>query len=686
MIEVLSPAGSFDCVKAAVATGADAVYIGASKFNARRNAENFNFQQIEETIKYCRIRGVKVYITLNTLVLDKELEEIVDLAVSLAKMGADAFIVQDLGLAGVLKRVLPEFPLHASTQMSVNSAAALPILKKMGFSRVVLAREADKPTVSDFCKKAQALGIEVEIFVHGAQCMSVSGQCYLSSVLGCRSGNRGLCAQPCRLPFSVGETAGYNLSLKDLSLTDHISELEEIGVKSLKIEGRMKSPEYVAMSTAVCRACVSGKGADEQSKRLLTDIFSRNGFADGYYQGKTDGNMFGIRTAQDAGLSAAAAKRIHELYRREYKRVSVSAELTVACDEPVVLTLSDGKNTVSVSGEPPQTARTAEIDMAFAEEKISKMGDTPYYLEDFEMRAQKGLTVLSSELNRLRRLALERLDRQRERTEEIKVNSFSRLTHQNGSRRTTGQRLVARFWDCSQIPDNISGVSELVLPLERDFEAALSLSKGVPVAVEIPRWLAGREQFVKSRLQAAAQAGIKTAYCGNLSAVGLCRETGIKPKADFGLNIFNSESIGVVESFGCDAAVLSFESSVEQINQMAGGIDKGFIAYGRLPLMMYINCPNKSKNGCQSCSGRYEMTDRKGISFPVVCRGAFCEMLNSRPVWMLDRAEELGGADFAVMYFTDETRDKCGEVIAAAYKRQSPTGEYTRGLYYRKVK
>lgn len=682
MIEVLSPAGSFESVKAAAATGADAVYIGASKFNARRNAENFSFQQLEETIKYCHKRGVKVYITLNTLVFDAELDEIVATAVSIAKMGADAFIVQDLGLAGVLKKVLPQIPLHASTQMSVNSAAALTLLSKMGFSRVVLARELDKTTISAFCREAQRFGVEVEIFVHGAQCMSLSGQCYLSSVLGCRSGNRGLCAQPCRLPFSVGDTAGYDLSLKDLSLIEYISELEEMGVKSLKIEGRMKSPEYVAVATAACRSYLSSGSVGEGLRSLLTDIFSRSGFTSGYYRNTVDKSMFGVRTRQDAILSAAAAKKIHELYRHEYKRVPVSAGLTVVRNEPVVLEISDGKNKVCVRGELPQPARTAEIDPGFAEDKISKMGDTPYYLESFKMQAQEGLTVLSSELTRLRRSALEMLDQKREVPREVKVNPFTRPDNENS--KSAQLKFIARFCDCSQIPDNINSLSEIVLPIECDFEKYTS--KSVPLAVEVPRWIAGREQFVEKRLEAAAQAGIKTAYCGNLSAVSLCKAAGLEPKADFGLNICNSESLSMVERFGCGAAVLSFENSVEQINGMVGNIKKGFIAYGRLPLMLHRNCPNKSRNGCHTCSGRFEITDRKGIKFPVICRDGFCEMLNSRPVWMFDKTDGFSGADFAVMYFTDETREECSETIAAAHKKQGPTKEYTRGLYYRKVK
>ena len=271
--EILAPVGNAEMLYAAVRAGADAVYLGLNNFNARRNAENFTLESLREAARYCHVRGVKVYLTFNIIIGDSELKEALELCVGAAEAGIDAVIVTDIGFAKLIKEAVPSLPIHASTQMTVHSPAALKRLKEMGFDRVVVSREMSREELGEFCEAAKKLNIEVEVFVHGALCMCISGQCLLSSMLGSRSGNRGLCAGPCRLPFGCDGGTGYDLSLKDQSLIPYLGELWDMGVASLKIEGRMKRPEYVASAVAACRQMLlEGKVSEELSKALSIKV------------------------------------------------------------------------------------------------------------------------------------------------------------------------------------------------------------------------------------------------------------------------------------------------------------------------------------------------------------------------------------------------------------------------------
>ncbi len=291
--ELLSPAGSPEALRAAVASGADAVYFGASGFNARMNAKNFTAEDMRDSIAFCHDRGVRVYLTLNTLVYDRELSDFFATAEEAYLSGADALIVADLGGAAALRRHLPDMPLHASTQMSAHNSEAARELAALGFSRVVMARELSRESIVTFTSRSP---IETELFVHGALCVCHSGQCLFSSMVGGRSGNRGECAQPCRLPYA----GGYHMSLKDLSLARYIPEIIESGTASLKIEGRMKPPEYVSAVTRVWRALLDeGRGASQKEMEYLADIFSRQGFTDGYFTSHIDHKMLGIRSERD---------------------------------------------------------------------------------------------------------------------------------------------------------------------------------------------------------------------------------------------------------------------------------------------------------------------------------------------------------------------------------------------------
>ncbi len=687
MIEVLAPAGGVDSFKAAVLSGADAVYFGAGNFNARRNAKNFTTEDVRQCAAFARVRGVKTYLTLNTLLGDNELKAALDTALMAAECGIDALIVQDLGLAKLLRKYLPNMPIHASTQMSVHSAESLSLLKEMGFSRVVVAREMDKESLQKLCKEATRLGIEVEAFVHGALCMCLSGQCYLSSVLGGRSGNRGLCAQPCRLPFGVKNGTGHDLSLKDMSYISHIAEMRDMGVTSFKIEGRMKRPEYVAAAVTAVKNAVLGKPVTPEIKELLSGIFSRSGHTDGYYKNALGVGMFGTRTDSDEKLSQKLINSAHELYRREIGRVEVLAEVAIKKNEQVSLTLRDNdKNSVTVFGEPPETALNREINGDFVAEKLQKCGGTPFIMGDVKCEIDGGLSVSGAMLNELRRNALSLLGEKRAEYDgsAVKDNTVSEFELEKHNVRDVLPKAIAYFRNSEQIPNDLSGISAVILPCETDF-SKVNIPQNIPVLADIPRGILHNTDLILQQLQSAKENGVKAVVCGNLASFSLAQKVGLPVVSGFGMNVFNTESVKAVADFGAKATVLSFEMSLDDAVHCGGDIPKGIISYGRLPLMLVRNCPNKNGAGCKNCNGKSTITDRKGIEFPIMCRGEFSEVFNSRPLWLFDRKKEMRGLDFEVLNFTDETPERCQEVLSAYRKNLSPDTDFTRGLYFREV-
>lgn len=681
-LEVLAPAGSFETVIAAVRSGADAVYFGAPSFNARRNAKNFTREEMSEAISFCKVRGVKTYLTLNTLISDREMTDALNEAKFAFDSGIDAVIVQDLGLARLLKEQIPSLPLHASTQMSVHSPEALPALKELGFVRVVPAREMDKKALTELCKTAKELGIEVEVFVHGALCMCLSGQCYLSAMLGGRSGNRGLCAQPCRLQFSVKNGTGHDLSLKDMSLLSHVDELREMGVCSLKIEGRMKRPEYVAAAVSVARAAVDGQEAEQSVKDLLSGIFSRSGHTDGYFTAKYD-DMFGIRTNSDEKMTAELINTAHELYRRDRQSIPVEMELKIRENKPATLVIKDfDGNEVLVSGDIPQQAQTKAITEQDVKEKLSKLGGTCYYLGNFKAEIDGGLFLGAGSLNALRRECVELLDKKRsvvlQQSKEISAPTI------NGERqRNTKPQLVAFFKTHEQIPNDLTGIGAVVLPVETDF-SKVTLPKGITVLADLPRGIMHFTKKYKADLEKAKQNGVKAVVVGNIAGIRLANSAGLSAIGGFGLNVFNSYSLKALADLGLKGAIASFELTADAVRELKSVLPVGAVVYGRLPLMIFKNCPGKNGDGCKSCGGKTTLTDRKQMEFPIFCRGEFSEMFNSKVLWNFDRSRDFG-ADFKVIYFTDESKDRCGEVINSANFDKSPDCDYTRGLYYRGV-
>ncbi len=673
--EVLSPAGSDESLVAAVRSGADAVYIGAKQFSARRNADNFD--NIADAVRYCRIRGVKVYLALNIMLKQSELSDALSLAYDAYKSGVDAVIVCDLGLASLIKKRIPDLTLHASTQMTVHSPSALPLLKEMGFSRVVVSREMSKTELAELCKKAKALDIEVEAFVHGALCMSVSGQCLMSSVLGARSGNRGLCAGPCRLPFAADGGSGYDLSLKDLCLYEYISELKKLGVTSFKIEGRMKRPEYVAAATAACSQAVDSGHVEPQLFDTLQKVFSRSGFTDGYYNGKLGADMFGTRTKDDVISANDTYSYLHEIYRAERQSVPIKMTAEILSDKQTSLTVTDGNNTVAVTGDAPQSAKTRALQKENVADSLTKLGGTAYRCESIDITLDDGLFLAASSLNALRREATERLDIARAAfaPSEYTLPQINTVGTLSGNR-----SLIARFAAKDQIPQDISTLKAIILPYECEMPTGIDAT----IIAELPRYISDENKII-NRLSVLKQQGIEWVYCGNPALIEIAKNTGFKIFGATGLNVHNNESLKVLKQMGVDAAMLSVELSLKELELTDSEIPVGIFAYGCLPLMLTRNCPIKNGKTCAECGGKSYLTDRKGVQFAVRCREGYSEVLNSVPVYMADRLTEIPPVDYLLLYFTDEDTTECQSIINNYISGKPLNRDYTRNLYYKNL-
>lgn len=409
MLEILAPCGSPESLEAALNAGADAVYLGLSSFSARRNAVNFTFDELKAGVKKAHRYGARVYAALNTLVFDDEIKELENAVCRIAQAEADGVIVQDFGVAEVVKRTAPRLRLHASTQMTLTSAGGAEFAAKNGFKRIVLPRELSFDEIKYIASSAD---IETEVFVHGALCVSLSGQCLLSAVIGGRSGNRGLCAQPCRLNYTCGGRENV-LSLKDLSLVDELKRLEEAGVTSAKIEGRMKRPEYVAAAVGQCRAALRGEKTDTE---LLRSVFSRSGFTKGYFDGSFS-DMSGVRQREDSEGTAEALKLIRARYKEPCKRYKVDFNAEVKKDKPIACTASCGDITVRALGATPQTAISKSLEEKELSARLGKLGGTVFEAGRVSCDIDKGLSVSAAAVNELRRTVVELLgDRIEEKT------------------------------------------------------------------------------------------------------------------------------------------------------------------------------------------------------------------------------------------------------------------------------
>ena len=640
-------------------------------------------------MEYCHLRGVKVYQTINIVMFEDEIDEAVETIRTAAEAGVDAVLTQDLAVARMVRECAPTLPVHASTQMSIHNLEGARLCEELGFSRVVLARELTAAEIRHICENTP---LEVEVFVHGALCMSVSGQCYLSSMIGGRSGNRGLCAQPCRLPFQAEGGKPYALSLKDLSLADRIAELTEMGVASLKIEGRMKRPEYVAAAVSAIRTACEGRPVDFET---LRSVFSRSGFTKGYFDGRIDREMFGYRQKEDVTSAAGVLGELARLYDRENPLVPVSMRLEARAAQPTRLTVSDRDgHTFTVEGSVPQAAINKPTTPERAAQNLGKTGGTPFYADEMDCDLDDGLMIPASELNALRREALEQLTAARS---DVQSHAFTDRA-QRAFPRTRDRKiptLRARLRLSQLTPEIAARCPDLILPYE-DIAEAVASGKAKPeqLIVEIPRLLFEGTDAVLEVLRQAKELGVTRAWCGNLGAIDMARNAGLSPVGGYSLNITNSAAVQEYAALGLTDTELSFELPVTRARSLGGFLPQGILAYGYLPLMALRNCPIKAAIGCGKCRGYENLTDRKGVRFTVDCGRhdghprQVSELYNSVPLWLADRLGELEGLSFLTLWFTRESAAQC-EAVVRSYAEGRPMpgapSEKTRGLYYRTV-
>lgn len=688
MIELLAPAGSPEAVIAAVQNGADAVYLGMGNFNARRGAKNFTDEEFEKAVRYCRIRGCKVYVTLNTLVNDRELEPAVTAAKLASDLGADGIIIQDLGLIKAIRSALPDIPLHASTQMSIHNLAGVEAAAEMGLTRAVLARELSLEQIKFITKHAS---IETEVFCHGALCFCHSGQCYMSALIGRRSGNRGMCAQPCRMQYSLtGSMNEYPLSLKDSCLADRLQELEDAGVSCLKIEGRMKRPEYTAIVTGIySKALREHRKPTAEEMELLERAFSRQGFTQGYLNGDKE-DMFGVRSETektDESIFTTARKAYAE---GEMRRVPVHFYTVVEKGEPAkAIAFDDDGNRAVAFGPVPERAKRQGLTDSYLTEQMFKTGGTPYSCVENRAKTEPGLYLPASEINELRRKLISELSERRAVPPTRRVGRLP-ATPRNLDP-VADPKIIFQVRSADQLTKELAALKPdylyapaLLMAQKPELMLPFVEQGATPVAV-LPRVITDEQSpEVYAALEKLFDEGVREALVGNLGHVFLAKKAGMKLRADFGLNVFNSLSLEKLREAGFLSATASFELRLSQIRDLMKPLDTEIIIYGRLPLM--ISEQSLVKTTVQDTA---QLSDRMGSVFPVARDfGDRTVIYNAHKLYLADKKEDLyaTGAWGLRLLFTNESGRECVEVA----KGHLGLSDYrpnvlTRGLYYRGV-
>ena len=693
MMELLAPAGSPEAVIAAVQNGADAVYLGFGDFNARRAAHNFTPEEFEKAVRYCHLRACKVYVTMNTLVNDREIPAAMAAARLASEKGADALLVQDLGMARAVRAAFPDLPLHASTQMSIHNLAGAVAAQEMGMTRVVLARELSLDEIRFISSHTS---VETEVFVHGALCFCHSGQCYLSAMIGRRSGNRGMCAQPCRMQYSLGgRMDDYPLSLKDNCLADRLIALEEAGVKCVKIEGRMKRPEYTGIVTGVySKLLKERRGPTSEEMNTLERTFSRSGFTQGYLDGdKSD--MHGIRAETDDDLDGLYDEARKAYANGELRRVPIHVYSLVKKGEPAkAIAFDDDGNRAVALGPVPEKARQQGVTPIYIEEQMYKTGGTPFTVVDNQARTDLGLFLPAKDINELRRRLISDLSEKRMTPPERRALPLPPLPEN----RTVSGEPVAIFQvtteeqltpELAELRPNRLYVPVLLMAERFDLIMPFLTHGTVPVAV-LPRILTDDEtEKIYLALEKLHGLGVTEALVGNMGHVAIARKAGMNVRGDFGLNAFNSYTLDVLRTAGFLSATASFELRLSQIRDLLKPIDTEMIIYGRLPVMVSDQCVIRFSAGKCNCQVPGQLADRTGSVFPVMkeygCRNV---IYNAHKLFLADRQADLLGAGLWGMrlLFTNESARECLEVA----KTYAGLSDYrpnmvTRGLYYRGV-
>ncbi len=700
MMELLAPAGSYECVVAAVQSGADAVYFSGENYGARSYAENFDLSALERAADYCRLRGVKTHITVNTLCTDRELKQCAEYVRFLAKIGVDAVIVQDLGVFDMIKHICPSMPIHASTQMTAHNIDGVLMAEKLGAQRVVLSRELSLENIRDIAKSTKA---ELEVFAHGALCMCYSGQCLMSSVFGGRSGNRGKCAQPCRLKYSINNSdENYYLSLKDLSLAGHIKELEAAGVTSLKIEGRMKGAAYVAAVTRVFRDCIDlGKPPSQKDEELLRRVFFRDEFTDGYFTGRSGKEMFTLARAENPYKrgSAELERELKNTYKNsENIKNKIDCKVRIAEGEkPEIFMNCRGFSVKYTSDETAETAKSRPSDAETIKAQIRKTGGVPFEFEKIDVELSDSPFVPISVINELRRGGIQLLEEKIKNSCRLKTNSFEFV---GGARRTPDEiKLTCSVFNSEQLRAALNFIekfSRIYVPVyvaEKNIKLLDSYGKyREKIVLSLPA--ISRGQAFKTAVSSLGEAGYNNLQVNNISHMMYSEDADKNLFGGFRMNVFNSEAVRVCAENGLKSVCLSPELNLVQIRSISKCVECEVIGYGRLPLMVTENCPAQAAAGCAGCRGVNIITDRKGAKLPVARDGADCEggersfvILNSAPIFTADKTDELRAAGVSAvnLYFTVETPSECAEVCEMYFENKKPNFDYTRGHFNKGV-
>ena len=685
-IELLAPAGSWEALEAAVNAGADAVYMGGKAFGARQYASNFDREELTRAVYFAHMHRVRLYITVNTLVDDAEMPELADYLLFLNNVGVDGIIVQDMGVINLARKLVPQLPLHASTQMTVTSLAGVRLCAENGMERAVLARELSIKDIKTICNSTDT---EIEVFIHGALCVCYSGQCLMSSLIGGRSGNRGSCAGPCRLPFEANALPEgkpgrlHHLSLKDNSVIDKLDKLQALGVASAKIEGRLRTPEYVA---AAVSACLAGREGRAYDRDLLKNAFSRSGFTSGYLDGKIDGTMFGVRSEADAEQTKKTLPMLRELYRRERSRVPVKMKLEIEeGGEKLTVTDADGSKAFAYGDAEPQPARTDPTESLHR--SLSKTGGTPFAVEDQDITVEMDggpWFIPGGAVNELRREALDALLKKREvlrpwPTTEEHVPALPLRTL------PPHRTLRARFESWEQVPERaLDGIEYLILPIAqadrvpREWRAKTLL--------ELPRVMFGKlEEDTARRIAATQDAGFAGYEVSNIAHLRLCR--GLPMSGSFGLNITNQLAAQFYADNGLGSMLILPEVKDSDISTIAPThngrpVPTGVLVYGHMPLMITRACPLQNIHDCAHCDKTGVLTDRKAKKFPVRCGMGVRTIYNPVPIYMGDKPGALT-VDYGVAYFTLESREEAAAILDNLRVHAPFEGDFTRGLYFK---
>ncbi|MFI3252998.1 MAG: U32 family peptidase [Eubacteriales bacterium] len=675
-IELLSPAGSLESVEAAVQGGANAVYLGYGDFNARRNAKNFTKEELAEAVDYCHLRGVDVHLTLNTLLRGRELPMVEAMLQEVLPLGVDALIVQDMGVLSLVKKMAPHIPLHASTQCAIHSLDGVKQAADWGFSRVVLARELSDRELSYIADHSP---LPLEVFVHGALCMSYSGQCFFSAMVGERSGNRGLCAQACRLPYRCGKTQGYPLSLKDMSMANHLQRLEAMGIASLKIEGRMKRPEYVYLVTKIYAAALrENRSPSPEEFQILEDVFSRQGFTDGYFQENLGKEMFGVRENQ------APPKDLFAQGRREYqgknqRKIPISYSLEIT--DKVNLTLWDEKGN-RVSGEigGVEEARQKPLTEEVAKDQLSRTGDTPYTMVAESISIRENVAIPLVKPKNLRKDLLEEISALRTEKKNLPLYPVQYTPSQKGEKRPLQWTISVH--SATQVTEELLAEKPSLLYLPMDTEEKIVQrchEAQIPLCVKIPDIRSDQEREGQIPLLEKWKSwGVTEALVGTLDSLHFAK--GFALRGDYGLNLTNDFALAQYGDL-C-SALPSFELNLAQIRDLDKKIPLELLVYGNLPLMTSKNSMIWGKSG--KTSENQTLTDRKNISFPVEQdQSGRWHLYNALPLYLGDKDLSDLGLWAGRLSFTKESPEDCA-VICRTVKEGKPFEKpMTRGLYYR---